>query len=215
MKNGFYGKSLRTEIIISILIFLCSLFGMWLLDLYRMFFDTHKVLLPISIPANFKIDFFGAIFPLFVSLVCVAVYFKNGFSKINYVPCFLFSLAIAFSIGQVTPEGLMSSPSIFSISVSIIVVSLVTFFRKLSKKPIWEFKGSYIASLLIVTSCSPISKIIVDLYYVGVGTFGNPVIGGNGLADGVLLSTMYSPLAVTFITSFLVSLLLIYRREKK
>jgi hypothetical protein len=212
MKHSFYGKSFYIKVTILMLIGLCSLFGMYLLTLYTTFFNIHKFLTPISVPANFKIDFFGAIFPLFVGLACVAVYLRYGFLKINYFVCFLFSLAIAFLISQVTAEGLMSSPGIFSIWVSIVVVFLATFFRKLKKKSIWEFKESYIASLLVASSCAPLSKIIVDLYYVGI--FSNAVIGGNGLADGVLLSIMYSPLAVTFITSLFVLSLQVYSQKK-
>jgi hypothetical protein len=208
MKYGFDCKGFS----IKVIIFLCAVFGMYLLTLYTTYFSVHKFLTPISVPANFKIDVFGAIFPLFVGLACAALYLRYGFSKTNYVVCFIFSLAIAFQIGQVTAEGLMSPPGIFSILISIVVVFLATFFRKLKKKSIWEFKESYIAPLLIASSCAPLSKIIVDLYYIRF--FSNSVIGGNGLADGILLSTMYSPLAVTFITSLFALFLQLYSQVK-
>jgi hypothetical protein len=194
------------------LIGVCAAIGMYLLILYTTFFDTHKFLTIISTPANFKIDVFGAILPLCVGLTCFALYLRYGFSKMNYVICFLFSLAIAFQISHVTTGGLMSLPGIFSILISFVIVFEVTIFRKIKRKSIWDLNESYIATLLIASSCAPLSNLIADLYFVGV--FQNAVIGGNGLADGVLLSTMYSPLAVTFVTALFLLSLQIYRQAK-
>jgi hypothetical protein len=93
--------------------------------------------------------------------------------------------------------GLMSNPAIFSSVVSLCVVSLVNFFMRLNHNSIWTLKKSYFASLLVGGGCVPFSLIIVDLYYVRF--FNRSIIGGNGLADGVILSTIYEPLIITII----------------
>jgi len=115
----------------------------------------------------------------------------------TYALCFLFSLAIAFAVSHVTVEGLLINLTIILFGVSSIVVFFVSFFRWVKKKSVWELKESYVSSLLVASSCIPFSLVIVDLFYFH--SFDNAIIGGNGLADGVLLSTMYSPFTVTLI----------------
>ena len=113
----------------------------------------------------------------------------------TYTLCFLFSLAIALTVSQVTAEGLMINPGIFLFGVSSIVVIFVAFSMRFKKKSVRGLKESYVSSLLVASSCIPFSLLIADLY--NFHFFNNAIIGGNGLADGVLLSTLYSPFTVT------------------
>jgi hypothetical protein len=161
---------------------------------------------------NLKVDIFGAGLPLFIGLACATLYLRQGGAKVTYALCFLFSLAIAFAVSHVTAEGLMINPAIILFGVSTIVVFFVPFFMWLKKKSVWEFKESYVQSLLVASSCIPFSFGIVDLCYFPF--FNNAVIGGNGLADGVLLSTMYSPFTITLI-ALIFSLVLQTRNQAR
>lgn len=188
--------SLR-KFVMPLIILVLALLGIFDVSLYSTFFTVHKFLTPISFMMNLKIDIFGAMLPLFIGLACATLYLRQGGAKMTYALCFLFSLAIVFAVSHVTVEGLMINPAIILFGVSIIVVFFVPFFMWFKKKSVWEFKESYVPSLLVASSCIPFSLVIVDLCYFP--SFNNAVIGGNGLADGVLLSTMYSPFTITLI----------------
>jgi len=144
---------------------------------------------------NLKIDVFGAILPLSIGLACAVLYLKQGGAKMTYILCFLLSLAMALAVSQVTAEGLMINPGIFLFGVSSIVVIFVAFSMRFKRKSVCGLKESYVSSLLVASSCIPFSLVIADL--CNFHLFNNAIIGGNGLADGVLLSTLYSPFTVT------------------
>ena len=169
--------------------------GVLIVSLYSTFFTTHKFLTPISVTMNLKIDVFGALLPLSIGLACAALYFRRGGAKMTYSLCFLFSLAIALTVSQVTAEGLTINPGIFLFGVSIIIALFVPLSMRFKKKSVLGFKESYVQSLLVACSCIPFSLVIADLF--NFHFFNNAIIGGNGLADGVLLSTIYSPFTVT------------------
>jgi hypothetical protein len=214
MKYSLNDQSFSVRVTVIMLVCCCVLLGMYLLTLYTIFFDTYKFLVPIVVTANLSIDAFGAVLPITIGFALALLYFRYRFSRINYAVCFLFSVAIGILTSEITTKGLMSSPSIFSIWVSIAAVFSVTFLRKFERKPILGFKQRYVASLLIASSCSPLSKGIVDLLIMSSQFFNNLIIGGNGLADGVLVSTMYSPLSVTLITLVLTLLLDVFSQTK-
>ena len=172
--------------------------GTYLVSLYSTFFTAHKFLEPIPLVMNIKIDIFGALLPLFIGLTLAALYFWQGGSRMTYALCFFFSLAIAFAASSVTPRGITINPTITLFGVSIAVVFFVRSFVWVKRKSVWEFKESYLSPLLVASSCIPFSLILVDFCYSPF--FNNAVLGGNGLADGVLLSTMYSPFIMALIT---------------
>jgi hypothetical protein len=188
------------SVITPIAIFCISIVGIYAISIYGLFFDTHKLQFPLSI-TNFKMDIYGAIAPFLVGLFFAAIYFWKKMAKITYIICFLFAVAISFLLGQPTNIGLVSNPAIFSFAVSLIALFFVIFLDKFKEKLSWKFnnKQYFIAALIVTTSCIPLSKIIVDFYYLPFVV--NPIIGGNGFADGVLLSTMYSPLTVIMVSS--------------
>jgi hypothetical protein len=190
-------NSLR-KFVMPLLILVLTLFGILDVRLYSTFFTVHKFLTPVPIIMNLKIDIFGAILPLFIGLACAVLYLRQGGPKMTYAICFLFSLTIALAVSHVTTEGLMINPAIILFGVSSTVVFLVPFFLRFKEKSVWKLKESYVLSLLIASSCIPFSLVIVDLCYFPF--FNIAIIGGYGLADGVLLSTLYSPFTVTQIT---------------
>ncbi len=195
MKCSLNNEASLRKFVMPLVILVLSFLGIFDLSLYSTFFTLHKLLTPISVLMNLKIDVFGAILPLFIGLACAALYFRRGGAKITYTLCFIFSLIIALTVSQVTAQGLMINPSILLFGVSSVVVVFVAFSMRFKKKSVLGLKESYVSSLLVASSCIPFTLVIADL--CNFHLFNNAIIGGNGLADGVLLSTLYSPFTVT------------------
>lgn len=201
MENGeirFDDKASFRKFVMPLSILVLTLIGTYLVSLYSTFFAAHKFLAPMPLIMNIKIDILGGILPLFIGLTCAALYFWQGGSRMIYSLCLLFSLAIVFAVSGVTAGGLMINPPVVLFGVSIVVVFFVRSFVWMKRKSVWKFKESYLSPLLVASSCIPFSLILVDLSYSPF--FNNAIVGGNGLADGVLLSTIYSPFTVVLIT---------------
>jgi hypothetical protein len=201
MRNGEVWsdhKASFRRFVIHINILMLTTLGTYLIGLYSTFFTAHKFLAPISLTMNIKMDILGGVLPLLIGLTCIALYLWQGGSNTTYALCFLFSLAIAFAATSVTADSLIINPAVPLFGVSIVVVFLVRSFVRVRRKSILEDKESYVSSLLVAASCIPFSLILVDLCYSPF--FNNVVVGGNGLADGVLLTTMYSPFTIALIT---------------
>ena len=197
MKYSFDNKASLRQFVMPLMILVLALLGTYFVSLYSTFFTAHKFLTPVSIMVNLRIDVFGALLPLFIGLACVILYLRQGGEKMTYALCFLFSLAIALTVTHVTAVGLVINQAIILFGVSSMVVFFVPFSKWLKKKSVWALKRSYVSSLLVAASCIPFSLILADLYYNHF--FINAVIGGNGLADGVLLATMYSPFTIALL----------------
>lgn len=193
-----------------ILLLILSIAAMALIiGVYTPYFNSNKVLNPVFIMSSFGIDLVGAILPLVIALICSVIYFKRQLPKLpklTYLLCLYVSFLIAFFISRRVSDGLRIDPATLSITMSAIIVAVLTpFYLKANGKSFWQFDESYSASLLLSVSCLPLSVIFLDLSYFSV--FVNPIIGGNGLADAVLLSAMYSPITITFAFSIYALLL--------
>ena len=197
MKINLSNNTLFKKSVTSLLTLALALSGTYLVSIYARFFTLHKFLTAIPFMMNLKIDVFGAVLPFFAGLACATLYMRRGGTKTTYALCLLFSLVIAFATSHVTPDGLVINLTTLLFGIGIPVVVLVPISTWIKKGPFLKFNESYISSLLIAFSCIPFSLITVDLAYFPF--FNNPVMGGNGLADGVLLSTMYSPFTITLI----------------
>ena len=173
---------------------------MYAIVLYASYFDANKVQWQFSF-SNFNLDILGAVVPLFIGLGFAVIYFARKGSKLLFFVCFLLSIVVAFFTGQPVSNGLIGNPAEFSYYISMITIFLVFLFSFLKDKTWKPNKKFYVSSLLVALSCSPLSLIVADLFYVPL--YLNPTIGGNGLADEVLLSIMYAPLTVTFICAFI------------
>jgi len=181
------------SLLLPLALFCVSIVGVFAVSVYSKYFDSHKIVFPIDF-FGVKMDVIGAIVPLIIGIFFAIFYFRSNFPKLTYIACFLLAIAISFVLGQPTNIGLVSNPATFSFFVSLIAIFFTIFFAALKEKSKWKMNINYFtASLVLAISCIPLAKIVVDFYYVSLVV--NPVIGGNGLADGVLLSTMYAPLA--------------------
>lgn len=195
-------------------IFIVSLMGILALDRFTVYFENNKLLAPVSL-MNFSFDVIGAFAPFCVGLVFLLLYVRMKFPLKLYFGCFIISVLVAFfSVRAVPDKGLMGSVIQFSFVTSLLVIVCFLLFLYYKEKALWNFdKRYYLASLIVVISCSPLSKIVVDLFYLPL--FNNATIGGNGIADGVFLSLMYAPVTLTLVTSALLIILSIARELVK
>lgn len=193
-----------------------SVAGIYALTVYSTFFDKNKVQLPIPITANVSVDLIGAVLPLIISLASVLYYFKNGYEPAPLIIAFLLSLSTALLLGGIASGGLLLNPAVLAYIVSAITVLVLSPLSMNKRKLALSGRQSFYTSLFAVLSCVPLSLIIVDL--ISLQFFSNPTIGGNGLADGVLLSAMYSPLVVILMFATLSMVLFcvtLIRRRKR
>jgi hypothetical protein len=195
-------------------IFIASLFGILALDRFTVYFENNKVLTPVSL-MNFSFDVIGAFVPFCLGLMFLLLYVRMKFPLKLYFGCFIISVLAAFFMVRAVPDkGLMGSVIQFSFVISLLVIFCFLLFLFYKERALWNFgKNYYLASLFVAMSCSPLSKIVVDLFYLP--QFNNATIGGNGIADGVFLSLMYAPVTLTLITSMLLIVLLIARELVK
>ncbi len=161
-------------------------------------FARNPFFAPIEVASSVGIDWFGAIVPLAISFVSVVLFLGYfNFSAKKLVLAIVLSVLLAFPLSHLTERGVMSSPLLFAF-----VSGTVAFAMNVLPKPFVETKKKYVATLLLAVCCVPVALFAVDLFYLP--RFDVAVIGGNGLSDGVLLSTLYAPLSVTLLFSIVV-----------
>jgi len=141
------------------------------------------------------VDIYGAVVPLLLAPVFAALFLKlakSPFKRLALV--FSVSTILAFTICRQTADGVAGYPLLYAFLVSVVAASV-----NLYPRPSRGLHASMFASLALTMVCVPLSLFAVDLvyspYYVGA------VIGGNGLTDGLLLSTLYAPLAAAIVFS--------------
>ncbi|MGD6806959.1 MAG: hypothetical protein ACQCN4_08380, partial [Candidatus Bathyarchaeia archaeon] len=92
------------------------------------------------------------------------------------------------------------SPLLLALTVGAFAGAVTVF-----PKPLADLRRNFVSSLMLTTACVPLSIFVVDLLYSRY--FACAAIGGNGLADGLLLSILYAPLAVTAVFSVIIYVL--------
>jgi hypothetical protein len=103
------------------------------------------------------------------------------------------SVAAAFFLFRLTAAGVEGSPVMFTLILSVAAVIIFSFPNPLSVN-----RYKFAASVAAVVCCVPLSIFVVDLFY---GLQGGGSIGGNGLGDAVLQSTLYAPFAALVVYS--------------
>lgn len=174
-----FDKRFLKKFLTIVVVFLGSLIGILALDRFTVYFDTNKLLAPVSL-TYFSFDVFGAFVPFCFGLVFLVLYVRMKFPLKLYFGCFFITSLVAFfSVRAVPDKGLMGYVIPFSFVTSLLVVSCFLLFLFYKERVLWNFdRRYYLASLFVVFSCSPLSKIIVDLFYLPL--FGYATIGGNG-----------------------------------
>jgi hypothetical protein len=155
------------------------------------YFTVHPFFATIAVSDLLGIDLFGAVAPLIAATISIALFVKAArFPMRKFAVAFLVSVALAFLLSHPTSDGVEGFPLLYALLVGAAAVA-VNGFPKFSV----DYKKNLPTSLMLGLACIPISLFTVDLVYSQ--SFTGSVIGGNGLADGLMVSTLYAPLGVT------------------
>jgi hypothetical protein len=161
------------------------------------YFELHPLYATISLSNSLGIDVYGAVIPIIIALVSVVLFVRSTRAPIKKLAIALVaSLFLAFFLCRQTDEGLAGLPLLLALVVSAVAAALNVF-----PKPFVNLRKNFIASLSLTLSCVPLSLFFTDLIYSPY--FDSSVIGGGGLSDGLLLSTLYVPSSVTIVFSVL------------
>lgn len=159
------------------------------------YFSAYPVYAPLMLTKSLGIDVLGALVPLVAVLLSAVIYSKLARSPVKKLAAaFLISALLAFVLCRQTADGVAGYPLLYAFIVSIVTAGV-----NLYHKPNSAFKTNIAASLALTLFCVPLSLFAVDLVYSP--NFYGAVIGGNGLTDGLLMSTLYTPLAVAIVYS--------------
>jgi hypothetical protein len=184
--------------LIALLTIIAAVLCILLVGFFGDYFISHPFDAPVDLTNSLSIDIIGAVIPAVAGLASAALYlgyFK--FPKMSLLPSLIASVFLAFLLFRLTDIGVEGSPLLFSLLSSEVMVAFNTL-----PKPITQSKQKYASFLLASVVCVPLSLLSVDLFYAS--SFTNAIIGGNGLSDAVLISTLYAPLAATLVYSILV-----------
>jgi hypothetical protein len=169
---------------------LAAAMGVWAVGLFGDYFEANPHYAPVMVTSALGIDVLGALAPIAAALAALAVFLKTTRKPVKklYV-AFLACVALAFLLCRVTPEGLAGYPLMFAVGSSIAAAAV-----NIYPKPFVDLQKKFASTILLTIACVPLALFLVDLVFSP--SFFGAVIGGNGLTDGLLLSTLYAPEAV-------------------
>ncbi len=172
------------------------------------FIEEHNAFWSIALTPLLRFDFYGAIIPLVLGSFFVAVYFALSRSSVTkFVSCFLFSYVFAlffFQAKRVAIEsiGIVGVPFEFAFVVGFLAAFVTLFSVSKPKKIVINVtKRNFAMGLLVAGAFGFLSVLCMDLTNYLV--IGNMYVGAKGLADGILLSGIYSLPAFTLFAAFL------------
>ncbi len=161
------------------------------------YFAAHPLIAAIPLSPTLGIDVYGAIAPIILAVVSLALFAKVTKGSVKrFAAAFSVTLVLAYSLCHLTENGLAGYPLLFSIIASMVGAAVNVFPR-----PFADLKKNAVSTILLTLVCVPFSLIAVDSLYSPY--FESSVIGGSGLSDGLLLSTLYAPLSVIGVFSVL------------
>lgn len=199
------------QITVALLGVIATALGIWAVGLFGDYFEANPLYSPVMLSNALGIDLLGAIVPIVAGLVASIMFLKTAKASIKkFAIAFLASLLFAFLLCHVTPEGLAGYPLLFALTSSIAVAAVNVY-----PKPFLNLKKNFMSSVTLILACVPLSLFLVDLAYSP--SFYGGIIGGNGLTDGLLLSTLYAPLAVTgvfFTLSYVSQMVLLIKKSQ-
>ena len=177
------------SVAVALLGVLAAALGIWAVGLFGDYFEANPIYTPIQFTEALGIDLFGALIPIVVALVFLLMFLRTPKAPVKLILAFIVSVALAFLLCHVTPDGLAGYPLMFALGASLAATAVNVY-----PKPLVNLQKNFASTVKLTLACVPLSLFIVDLAY-SAGFYG-AVIGGNGLTDGVLLSTLYAPVAV-------------------
>jgi hypothetical protein len=188
-------KSYAKAIVVALFGVVAAALGIFAVGAFGDYFEANPVYAPLMLTGSLGIDISGALIPLVTALIAVGAFFKLAKDPLKRVAlAFSVSAALAFGLCHQTPDGVAGYPLLYAFIISMVVAGL-----SLYPKPNSELRKNFAASLMLTLFCVPISLIIVDLAYST--SFCSSVVGGNGLTDGLILSTLYAPMAMVAVFS--------------
>ena len=185
------------SITVALLGVIAAAFGIWGVGLFGDYFESNPFYAHIMLSNALGIDVLGAIVPIAAALVALVVFLKTAKAPVKKLAiAFPVSLALAFLLSHVTLDGLAGYPLLFALGSSITAAAV-----HLYSKPFVGLQKNFVSTVALTLACVALSLFIADLAYSP--SFYGAVIGGNGLTDGLLLSTLYVPLTVIGVFSAL------------
>jgi hypothetical protein len=170
--------------------------------------STYNVRWKIDITTNIQIDFYGAVIPTMLSLFIIFYLVKfREVSLKRYFHYFLISIVLAIVFSKINDTAVVTYYILFDLSISFLILPIAFYkgalseFLKFHNLHGLEFtRRNYVNALLITFSYAPLSVLIVDLLYAPISV--TMYIGAMGLTDGIMLSSLFAPLGITFVTLF-------------
>ncbi len=198
------------SVAVALLGVLAAALGIWAVGLFGDFFEANPIYTPIQFTEVLGIDVLGALVPIVAGLVFMLMFLRTPKAPIKLTLAFIVSVSLAFLLCHLTPDGLAGYPLIFALGASLAATAVNVY-----PKPFVNLQKNLASTAMLTLACVPLSLFIVDLAY-STG-FSGAVIGGNGLTDGVLLSTLYAPLAVIgvfFVLSYVSQMVLLVQATR-
>ncbi|MCL4429767.1 MAG: hypothetical protein M1540_04775 [Candidatus Bathyarchaeota archaeon] len=198
------------SVVVALLGAVAAALGIVAVGFFGDYFKANPFYAPIMITGSLGIDVFGAIVPVIVGLICAVLLFGLRFPPKKFGVALAASIVLAFLLSRLTDEGLVGYPLLFAIATAIVMVALNYY-----SNPFATPQKKFLPSLLLALICVPLSLIVVDLAYSTV--FPNSVLGGNGLTDGILISTLYAPFVLTAalsVVSYVSETVLLIRKQQ-
>jgi hypothetical protein len=190
-------KSYIKNIAYALLGIIAAAIGVLAVGAYGDHFETNPVRATVVLSQSLGIDVFGALFPFIIALGSMILFLLSVKTPaVKIVISLVASTAFAFVLFHPTANGVSGYTLLFSLIASIITTTVNIF-----PKPFANLKSCAVASLTLTLGCVPFAILIVDVYYSSY--YAVAVIGGIGLNDGILMSTLYAPLSVSAVFSVL------------
>jgi hypothetical protein len=201
MPVSIIAKRYLRGVTIALLGVAVAVLGITAVGLFSDYFEAHPLSATFMLSNSLGIDVIGAIVPMIVCFAAAALYIKYSKAPTRRLSLVLLaSFAAAFLLYHVTDLGIAGSPLLLALTVGAFAGAVTVF-----PKPLADLRRNFVSSLMLTTACVPLSIFVVDLLYSRY--FACAAIGGNGLADGLLLSILYAPLAVTAVFSVIIYVL--------
>jgi hypothetical protein len=177
-------------IIFVLLGVMVTVLGIVAVGFFSDYFTAHPALAAVAVSNSLGLDLLGAVAPLMAAIISFALFVKaTSFPIWKFAVTFLASAVLAFLLFHPSSGGVEGFSLLYALGVGAVAVA-ANVFPKLQV----DYR-KIVASTLLALACVPLSRFAVDFFY-SQGYVGS-VIGGNGLADALLVCTLYAPLAVT------------------
>jgi hypothetical protein len=187
-----YVKSLAYVLIGVVL----TVLGVLAVGAFGDYFAANPFFAAVAISRTLKVDIFGAITPITIALISLCLFLKTTKAPKKMVASLAVVIVVAFLLCHSTDNGVAGYPLIFSL-----IAGAVTGVFSVFPKPLADLRKSLISSLMLTLTCIPFALFTVDAYYAS--SYPSSIIGGSGLNDGILISTLYAPVSVIAVFSVL------------